>query len=140
MTVRTPAQIATSATDLPAYANGSSTYFAIVASTAENCYGTAVNPQGEAVGVSASTVLNCVGSANAAGDGVSADLAHNCYGYSEGGASGPEYCSTSTTVTSIVAPCSSLPEPTGLTESQDGLTASRHYRANNVTVGIHYEF
>jgi hypothetical protein len=65
---------------------------------------------------------------------------YNYYGYSEGGASGPEYCSTSTTVTSIVAPCSSLPEPTGSTESQDGLTASRHYRANNVTVGIHYEF
>jgi len=65
---------------------------------------------------------------------------YNFYGYSEGGPSGPQDCSTSTTTTSTVVPCASLPYPTGLTESQDGLTASRHFRANNVAMGVHYEF
>ncbi|MGP8250427.1 MAG: hypothetical protein ACLQHF_00225 [Terracidiphilus sp.] len=65
---------------------------------------------------------------------------YNFYGYGEGGPSGPQYCSTSTTTTSTVVPCTSLPYPTGLTESQDGLTASRHFHANNLAMGVHYEF
>jgi hypothetical protein len=65
---------------------------------------------------------------------------YNFYGYGEGGPSGPEYCSTSTSMTSTVVPCTSLPYPTGLTESPSGLTAPRNFHANNVTLGVHYEF
>jgi hypothetical protein len=65
---------------------------------------------------------------------------YNFFGYGEGGPSGPQYCSTSTSVTSTVVPCTSLPEPTGLTESPAGLTAPRNFHANNVTLALHYEF
>jgi hypothetical protein len=65
---------------------------------------------------------------------------YNFYGYGEGGASGPAFCSTSTSLTSVVVPCTSLPGPTGLTESPAGLTAPRNFHANNVTLGVHYEF
>jgi hypothetical protein len=65
---------------------------------------------------------------------------YNYYGYGEGGPSGPQYCSTSTSLTSAVVPCTSLPYPTGLTESSAGLSAPRNFHANNVTVGMHYEF
>ncbi len=65
---------------------------------------------------------------------------YNFYGYGEGGPSGPEYCSTSTSLTSTVVPCMSLPEQTGLTESPAGETAPRNFHANNVTLGVHYEF
>jgi hypothetical protein len=65
---------------------------------------------------------------------------YNYYGYGEGGPSGAQYCSTSTTLTSTVVPCSSLSYPTGLTESPAGLTAPRNFHANNVTLGVHYEF
>ena len=65
---------------------------------------------------------------------------YNFYGYGEGGPSGPQYCSTSTATTSTVVPCTSLPETTGLTESPAGLTASRNFHANNVVLGLHYEF
>jgi hypothetical protein len=65
---------------------------------------------------------------------------YNFYGYGEGGASGPQLCSTSTTVTSTVVPCTSLAFPTGLTESPAGLSAPRNFHANNLTVGLHYEF
>src|ERR1700678_990573 len=47
---------------------------------------------------------------------------YNFYGYGEGGVSGSPYCSTSTTTTSAVVPCNSLPEQTGQTESPVGLT------------------
>ena len=65
---------------------------------------------------------------------------YNYYGYGEGGPSGPQDCSTSTSLTSTVVPCTSLPEQTGLTESSSGLTAPRNFHANNVTIGLHYEF
>jgi hypothetical protein len=65
---------------------------------------------------------------------------YNFYGYGEGGPSGPQDCSTSTSTTSVVVPCASLPFPTGLTESPSGLTAPRNFHANNVTLGLHYEF
>jgi hypothetical protein len=65
---------------------------------------------------------------------------YNFYGYGEGGPSGPELCSTSTSLTSGVLPCASFSQPTGLTESPSGLTAARNFHANNVTLGIHYEF
>jgi hypothetical protein len=65
---------------------------------------------------------------------------YNFYGYGEGGPSGPQNCSTSTSLTSTVVPCSSLPYPTGLTESPAGLTAPRNFHANNVLLAVHYEF
>ncbi|MGA3345084.1 MAG: hypothetical protein ABSC76_09480 [Terracidiphilus sp.] len=65
---------------------------------------------------------------------------YNYYGYGEGGPSGPQNCSFSTSLTSTVVPCASLPEPTGLTESPSGLTAPRNFHANNLTLGVHYEF
>jgi hypothetical protein len=65
---------------------------------------------------------------------------YDFYGYGEGGPSGPEFCSTSSTSTSTVVPCTSLPYPTGLTESSAGLTAPRNFHANTVTLSMHYEF
>ncbi len=65
---------------------------------------------------------------------------YNYYGYGEGGPSGPQNCSTSTSLTSTVAPCTSFAQPTGLTESTAGLTAPRAFRASNMTLGVHYEF
>ena len=65
---------------------------------------------------------------------------YNFYGYGEGGPSGPQYCSTSTSITSPVVACTSLPEQTGLTEPSSGLTAPRNFHANNFTLGVHYEF
>jgi len=65
---------------------------------------------------------------------------YNFYGYGEGGPSGSQYCSTSTSTTSAVVPCTSLPYPTGLTESPAGLTAPRNFHTNNITLSLHYEF
>jgi hypothetical protein len=65
---------------------------------------------------------------------------YNFYGYGEGGASGPQYCSTSTALTSTVVPCTSLAQPTGLSESPAGLTTARNFHANNITLAVHYEF
>jgi hypothetical protein len=65
---------------------------------------------------------------------------YNFYGYGEGGPSGPQSCSTSTSLTSTVVPCTSLTAQTGLTISPAGETAPRNFHANNVTLGVHYEF
>jgi len=65
---------------------------------------------------------------------------YNYYGYGEGGPSGPQFCSTSTTATTAVVPCTSLSLPTGLTESPSGLSAPRNFHANVLTVSMHYEF
>ncbi len=71
---------------------------------------------------------------------------YNFYGYGEGGPSGPQFCSTSTSTTSTVVPCTSLYNPaipttvTGLVEPPSGLTAPRNTHANNVTLSVHYEF
>lgn len=65
---------------------------------------------------------------------------YNYYGYGEGGPSGAQLCSTSTSATAAVVPCTSLPYPTGLTEGTAGATAPRVFHANNVTLGVHYEF
>jgi len=67
---------------------------------------------------------------------------YNYYGYGEGGPSGAPFCSTSTSVTSVVVPCNSatLSGPTGLTEPSSGLTAPRNTHANILTLAIHYEF
>ena len=67
---------------------------------------------------------------------------YNYFGYGEGGPSGAPFCSTSTSATAVVVPCNSstLTGPTGLTEPYSGLTAPRNFHANNVTIGMHYEF
>jgi hypothetical protein len=65
---------------------------------------------------------------------------YNFYGYGEGGPSGPQDCSLSTSLTSAVVPCTTLPYQTGLTISPAGETAPRNFHANNVTLGVHYEF
>ena len=65
---------------------------------------------------------------------------YNYFGYGEGGPSGPQLCSTTTAVNSVVSPCTSFSQPTGLTEPASGLTAPRVFHANNVTLGVHYEF
>jgi hypothetical protein len=69
---------------------------------------------------------------------------YNYYVYGEGGPSGSPYCSTSTSIAgeASIVPCNSitLTGPTGLTEASSGLTASRGFRANNLTLSMHYEF
>jgi len=65
---------------------------------------------------------------------------YNYYGYGEGGPSGPQFCSTSTSLTSAVVPCTSLAAQTGLTEPSSGLTAPRNTHANILTLAMHYEF
>jgi len=65
---------------------------------------------------------------------------YNYFGYGEGGPSGPELCSTTTAVNSVVLPCTSFSQPTGLTLPTSGLTAPRVFHANNVTLAVHYEF
>jgi hypothetical protein len=67
---------------------------------------------------------------------------YNYYGYGEGGPSGAPLCSTTTAASATIVPCSAPPAglPTGLTEPSSGLTAPRNFHANNVTLGMHYEF
>ena len=68
---------------------------------------------------------------------------YNFYGYGEGGPSGPQYCSLSTSATSTVLPCTSftgVTGVTGLTGPAQGETAPRNFHANNVVLGVHYEF
>jgi hypothetical protein len=75
--------------------------------------------------------------------GLALKAEYDFYGYGEGGPSGPQYCSFTTTATSSVVPCTSLTAPTaqtGRTISPAGETAPRNFHANNMLVGIHYEF
>jgi hypothetical protein len=68
---------------------------------------------------------------------------YNFYGYGEGGPSGAALCATANpTPTAPVTPvsCSSLPYQTGMNISPAGETAPRNFHANNVTLGVHYEF
>ncbi len=65
---------------------------------------------------------------------------YNFFGYGEGGPSGPQFCSTSTSTSSAVAPCTSLNYQTGWTITPAGETAPRNFHANNVEMQVHYEF
>jgi hypothetical protein len=71
---------------------------------------------------------------------------YNFYGYGEGGPSGAPFCSTSNPTPSTPAPVVACNSPvltgaqTGLTISPAGETAPRNFHANNVTLGMHYEF
>ena len=74
---------------------------------------------------------------------------YNFFGYGEGGPSGAQYCSTTNpTPTVPVTPvlCSSLSGvagtggQTGMTISPAGETAPRNFHANNLVLGVHYQF
>jgi hypothetical protein len=65
---------------------------------------------------------------------------YNYYGYGEGGTSGAQFCSTYTASSAPVVPCSNFPGLTAVTMSPAGFTAPRNFHANNVTIGMHYEF
>lgn len=68
---------------------------------------------------------------------------YNFFGYGEGSAKGAALCSTSNpTLTTPVTgtSCSSFPSGTWATEGPQGATAPRNFHANNVTLGLHYEF
>ncbi len=73
-------------------------------------------------------------------------MEYNYFSYAEGGASGAPYCSTSnptpaTPVPVVACNSSSLAGlQTGLTLPPSGETAARPFRANNITLGFHYEF
>jgi hypothetical protein len=69
---------------------------------------------------------------------------YNYYGYGEGGVSGSQYCNTATPSTTnpnvAVVPCSTLAGLTAQAGPAWGFTAPRNFHANNVTLGVHYEF
>lgn len=71
---------------------------------------------------------------------------YNFYGYGEGGPSGAAFCSLSNPTLTTPAPVIPCNSPalgglqTGLTISPAGETAPRNFHANNVTLGIRYEF
>ena len=74
---------------------------------------------------------------------------YNFFGYGEGGESGAQYCSTGNpTPTAPATPvlCSSLAGvagtggQTGMTISPAGETAPRNFHANNLLLGVHYQF
>ncbi|MGP0017080.1 MAG: hypothetical protein ACLPHP_00815 [Candidatus Sulfotelmatobacter sp.] len=69
---------------------------------------------------------------------------YNYFGYGEGGPSGAQYCNPSSTLPTPttpapVVPCSTLPN-TAMSGPAYGFTAPRNFHANNLTVGVHYEF
>jgi len=65
---------------------------------------------------------------------------YNYNSYTEGGVSGAQYCSTSTSATASVVPCGSLGFPVGVTETNAGATLPRGFKSNNFTLTLHYEF
>ncbi|MDR3752169.1 MAG: hypothetical protein P4K94_11865 [Terracidiphilus sp.] len=68
---------------------------------------------------------------------------YNYLGYGEGGPSGAQNC-TLTAVANVTAanivPCASMSVATGRNEGAAGATAPRDFHANNLTLGLHYEF
>jgi hypothetical protein len=74
---------------------------------------------------------------------------YDFFGYGEGGPAGPQLCSLSTDngatsgAASTVSPCTSftgVTGVTGLTGPAWGQTAPRNFHANNIVLGMHYEF
>ena len=72
---------------------------------------------------------------------------YNYFGYGEGGPSGAEYCNNNPALAVgnagplPVVPCSSVAN-TSLSPGAPvyGFTAPRNFHANNITLGVHYEF
>ena len=68
---------------------------------------------------------------------------YNYYGYGENGPSGAQSCtmtSVAVVTSANIVPCSSLAVSTGINSGTAGMTAPRNFHANNVTLGVHYEF
>jgi hypothetical protein len=69
---------------------------------------------------------------------------YNYFGYGEGGPSGAQYCNPSSTLPTPTTPAPVVPCSTLLNTAMNGpaygFTAPRNFHANNVTVGVHYEF
>lgn len=67
---------------------------------------------------------------------------YDYYDYGEGGRSGAQWCNTSATATAATPVlCSTLPNTSMYAGSPIyGFTAPRNFHANNLTLGIHYEF
>jgi len=68
---------------------------------------------------------------------------YDYYGYGEGGPSGAQNCTLSSVATATAAsivPCASMSVSTGMNSSPAGMTAPRNFHANNLTLGVHYEF
>ena len=68
---------------------------------------------------------------------------YNYYGYGEGGPSGAQYCTLNSVATATAAnivPCATMSVSTGMNSGTAGMTAPRNFHANNLSLGIHYEF
>lgn len=68
---------------------------------------------------------------------------YNYFGYGESRSSGAQYCtmySVATVTAANVVPCSSLAVSTGINSGSAGMTAPRNFHANNISLGLHYEF
>ncbi len=68
---------------------------------------------------------------------------YNYYGYGEEGHSGAQNCTltnVAVVTASNIVPCASLSVSTGMNSGNAGMTAPRVFHANNVTLGVHYEF
>ena len=70
---------------------------------------------------------------------------YNFYNYGEGGPSGAQYCAISSTLPSATTPapvtaCSAAPYQTGMNIASSGETAARAFKANDLTLGMHWEF
>ena len=72
---------------------------------------------------------------------------YDYFGYGEGGRSGAQYCNANptlaigSTTAMPVVPCSSVAN-TSMSPATPvcGFTAPRNFHANNVVLGVHYEF
>jgi len=71
-------------------------------------------------------------------------MEYNYFGYGENGPSGAKYCTMAgvgnPNLASTIVPCASLSVSTGINSGTAGMTAPRNFHANNVSLGIHYEF
>lgn len=69
---------------------------------------------------------------------------YNYYGYGEGGPSGAKNCTLdgvgNPNLASSIVPCSTLSVSTGINSGNAGMTAPRIFHANNISLGVHYEF
>jgi hypothetical protein len=69
---------------------------------------------------------------------------YNYFGYSEASTSGAQNCTmdgvSNPSLSSSIVPCSSLAVSTGINAGSAGMTAPRNFHANNIALGLHYEF
>jgi hypothetical protein len=69
---------------------------------------------------------------------------YNYFGYGENGPSGAKYCTMdgvgNPNLASSIVPCASMSVSTGMNSGTAGMTAPRNFHANNISLGLHYEF